>query len=150
MAVLARKHGADRAAAAAVADLDGRAVGVGRPAVAPLHQRDERRLQVEPLLGQVVLVAAALSRLLVLDALEHAVLDQLGQPLAQQVARAAERAVEVVEAAQAEEGLAQHEQRPLLPDDLERSLDRAVLVGVAQALREPCPSHIVAGLTVAT
>ena len=104
--------------------LDRRAVGVGRPAIAPLHQRDERRLQVEALLGQVVLVAAALPGLLVFDALEHALVDELGQPLAQQVARATQRAVEVVEAADPEERLAQHEQGPLLPHDLERALDR--------------------------
>ena len=143
VAALAGQDGVDRGAAAAVEDLDGRAVGVGGPAVAPLHQRDERRLQVEALLGQVVLVAAALPGLLVVDALEHAVVDELGEPLAEQVARAAERAVEVVEAADAEERLAQHEQGPLLPDDLERALDRAVLVAVAQAGLDGCPSRTI-------
>ena len=78
-------------------------------------------------------MAAALAGLLVFDAFEHAVVDELREPVAEQVARAAQRAVEVVEAADAEERLAQDEQGPLLPHDLERALDRAVLVGVAQA-----------------
>jgi hypothetical protein len=52
-------------AAIAMGDFDGRAVGVGLPAVAPLHQRDDRRQQLEALLGEAIFAAFALAGFLV-------------------------------------------------------------------------------------
>src|SRR5436305_384775 len=108
------------AAAAAVLEHDGPAVGVV-VAIAPLQQRDDHRPEVDAFVGQPVLVA--LGTLLVATALEDALLDEPLQPRLQHVARDAEAALEVVEAADAEERVAEDEHRPALAHDLERPGD---------------------------
>ncbi len=55
------------------------------------------------------------------SALEQAVLDQLRQAVAEDVRGHAEAALDVGEAAAAEEDVAHHEQRPALADDRERA-----------------------------
>ena len=99
--------------------------------VAPLHQRDHHRPEVDPLLGEPVLVPWR--ALLVGAPLEDPLLDQPLQPRLQHVPRDPEVPLEVVEAANAEEGVADDQERPALADDLERSRDRADLVLVAAA-----------------
>jgi hypothetical protein len=64
---------------------------------------------------------------------EHAVVDEVRQPLVQHVARDAEALLEVVEARHAEEGVADDQHRPPLADDLESLRDRAVHVRKALA-----------------
>src|SRR5882762_2593557 len=59
-------------------------------------------------------------------ALEHAELDERGESFAEQGPRTADVGEELLEAARAVQRLADHEQRPLLPDDVEGALDRAV------------------------
>src|SRR5262245_3582554 len=59
-------------------------------------------------------------------ALQHAVLDEGGESFAEQGSRAADVGEELLEAARAVQRLAQHQQRPLLPDDVEGAFDRAV------------------------
>src|SRR5580692_1517155 len=64
----------DGAAAGTVFEDDRRTATRGRVAVAPLHQRDHRRPQVQALLGEAVFVAR---RVLLIEALfEHALLEQ--------------------------------------------------------------------------
>ena len=75
----------DLAAAAAVQDERRRPGLLGGVAVAPLHQRDQHRPQVDALLGEPVL--EALGSLLVGVALEDALVDEARQPVAQHVAR---------------------------------------------------------------
>src|SRR3989440_12550152 len=87
------------------------------PLVAPLHQRDEDRMELEALVGQAVL--EALGPLLVAPALEDAVAHQRLEPGGEHVAGDAEAALEVLETADAEEGIPQHEERPPLAHDLE-------------------------------
>ena len=74
----AAQLGRHRLATVPVAQLD-RAAPVVEPAVAPLHQRDQRREQVGALLGQPVALAGALAGLAVVLALEQAVVDELAQ-----------------------------------------------------------------------
>ncbi len=81
------------------------------------------RVEVAPLLGEAVLEARR--AILVAHALEDAVRDELPQPIGQAVARDAEIALEVLEAADAEERVAQDEQRPAVADDGQRPRHRA-------------------------
>ena len=113
----------DRAAAAAVLEQHRRPAGGRGVAVAPLHQRDDRRPQVQALLGQAVLVAR---RVLLVEApLEHALLEQPREARLQHVARDAEVGLDLVEAAQAQQHVAHDQQRPALADHLERAGDAA-------------------------
>ena len=60
-------------------------------------------------------------------------LDEPLEPRLQHVARDAEIRLQLVEAAHAEEDVADDQQRPALADDLERAGDRADLVVVVVA-----------------
>ena len=64
----------DLAAALALVDEDHRRAGVGEVLVAPVHQGHQHRPEVEPLLGEEVLVAAG--ALAVGPALEDALVDE--------------------------------------------------------------------------
>ena len=109
----ARQVARDLAAALAMAD-DARAPRLGRVvAIAPLQQGHHDRPQVEALLGQAVLEARG--AVLVGHALEDALVDEAAEAVGEDVARDAEVALEVVEAAHAHERLAHDEDRPAAP-----------------------------------
>ena len=91
--------------------------------VAPAHDRDDRGIQAEPLLRQLVLEALGL--VLVAAPLEDARAHEQLQPRGEDVARDAEVALHHREAPHAVEALAQDQQRPALPEDLHRAADRA-------------------------
>ena len=78
------------------------------------------------LFGEQVLIAFTLPSFAIRLASQHAVLDEGGESLAEQGSCAADVGEELLEAARAVKRLAQHQQRPLLPDDVEGALDRAV------------------------
>ena len=78
------------------------------------------------LFGQQVLMTFTLPGFAVRLALQHAVLDERRESFAEQGPRAADVGEELLEAARAVKRLAEHQQRPLLPDDVEGALDRAV------------------------
>jgi hypothetical protein len=99
----------DALAAVAVAQLDGAAVVV-EPAVAPLHQRDERRQQLRPLGRQAVVLTRALPRLAVGLALEQPLGYELAQPRGGDGLADADALGEVVEAGCAVEGFAQDQE----------------------------------------
>ena len=84
---------------------------------APAAEGDERGPELERLLGQEVVVAGG--ALLVGLASQQAGVDELGEPAGQHAARHLQPLLEVVEAADAEERVAQDQQRPALADDLE-------------------------------
>ena len=130
-AVLADAPLVQQAAAVAVAQHDWGTRGGGRVAIAPAQELDDHRPQVEALLGEAVLVA--LGALLVGDLPQDALRDEPLQARGEHVARDAEVALDRVEAAHAEEDVAQDEHRPALADELERARDRAVLVPVVAA-----------------
>src|SRR5260370_36505904 len=113
----------------------GRADGV---LVAPLHQRHQHRVEVKALVGEPVLVPAALAAVLIGDLAEQAFLDQAGQTMAEHLPGHGGAALDGGEPAHAGEGLAQHEKRRPLSDDLYRRADRAVGRVVIQ---NPWPSH---------
>jgi len=116
-------------------DHDRRPFGIRGPAVAPPQQRNDGGEQLEALLGQAVLEADAAARLAVGLLAEDALVDESLEARAEDVARAADCALEVREAPHAVESLAEDEQCPLLADDIERATDRAVLGAVPEALR---------------
>src|SRR5207253_6856335 len=102
-------------AAAAVHELDRRAVAAGHPAVAPAGQGDDDGIEVAALLGEPVLEARRAVG--VGHALEDAVLDELLKAIGEAMARRAEVGLEVVETPDAEEGVAQDEEGPAVAHD---------------------------------
>ena len=90
-------------------------------AVRPAHQPDDHRIEVERALGQAVLVPVGVGA--VADAVEHPVGDELAQPVGEDVARDAEVALQLAVAADAEEPLAQDQERPAVAEDVDRELD---------------------------
>jgi len=118
---------ANRFAALAVVDLDWRPCGVGRPAVAPLHQRNKGWEQLEALVSQAVLVASSVPRFAIRLTGHDALVHEGAKPIAEDVSSAAQRTMEVREATNSVEGLPEDEQRPFLPHDLEGPLDRAIV-----------------------
>ena len=101
---------ADALAAVAVAQLH-RAAALVEPAVAPLHQRDQRREQIGALLGQPVSLPGALAGLAVVLALEQPLVDELAQPRGGDGLADPDALGELVEPSRAVEGLAQDQER---------------------------------------
>src|SRR3954452_12731796 len=118
---------ADRGVAVAVADVQDRPLGAEGVCLAPLGQCHQNGPQVPALAGQAVFVAGAAAGLLVGDGLQDAGRGQLAEAVAEHGFREADVAVEVVEAADAVDGVTQDQQCPFLPDHVERALDGAVL-----------------------
>src|SRR5690242_16115507 len=121
-AVVADEHRVDELAARVAKD-DRRAGLVGQVLVAPLHDRDDGRVEVPPGLRQPVLEALGL--LLVEAALEDPRPHEVLEPRREDVARDAEVALDVREAPHPVEGLAHDQHRPALAEDLHRPADRA-------------------------
>src|SRR4029453_19055632 len=96
--------------------------------VPPLPQTAEGDVEVAALGGESVLVAGR--SLAVGDALEHALADEPVQPVGEDVAGDPQALLELVEAANPEEHVADDQQRPALADNLQRPRDRAVLAFV--------------------
>ena len=115
----------DLRAAAAVLE-DDRATLVVDPAIAPLHQRDDRGEEVHALLGQAVALAGPLPRLAVVLAHEQTGVDELAQPGGGDGLADARALGEGVEAGGAVEGLAQQQERGAGAHDVQRTGDRAV------------------------
>jgi hypothetical protein len=117
----------DRGPALLVPNVQDRAVGVALMRLAPLPKRHEHGPQVPSLAGQAVLVAHATARILVRNGFQDARRRQGAKPVTEDRFGQADMAPEFVEAVHAVAGIAQDQQRPLLPDQVERALDRAVL-----------------------
>jgi len=130
----ADKPGIELVPGGAVGEHHRRAVG-GRVAVAPALQADEDRPEVAPLVREQILVAGG--PFLVAATLEDALVAQPCEPVAEDVAGDAEARLELLEAPRPAEGVAQDEQRPAVPDDLQGPGDRAVLVVVGARQHEP-------------
>jgi hypothetical protein len=94
-------------------------------AIAPLHQREQRNGQLAALLAQPVL--EAWRTLTVGASLQDPFGDEPREAISEDVSRHAQALLELVEAAQAEEGIPDDQQRPALPHELEGARDRAVL-----------------------
>jgi hypothetical protein len=106
--------------------------------VAPLSETGEGDVEVTPLSREPVL--EPLRALAVAHLLQDALLHQAVQAVGENVTGDAEALLELVEAAEPEERVADNQQRPALADDLERPGDRAVLalvVAVEQSLKVP-------------
>src|SRR6478672_7900390 len=126
MVVRAPQLHVHRLAALGVPGHYGPSLGAGFPSVPPVHQYDQGREQVMAFFGEQVLMAFTLPRFAIRLALQHAVLDEGGESLTEQGPRTADVGEELLEATRAVKRLAQHQQRPLLPDDVEGALDRTV------------------------
>jgi hypothetical protein len=102
------------------------------PAVAPLHQREQHRNQIDALFGEHVLVPLGP---LLIDAAPQ---DPLGherlEAIAEDVRRDAEILLDRTEASNAVSDIAQDQRRPPLPGDVERARDRARLLGEDRSL----------------
>src|SRR5262245_36465482 len=97
----ARNDGIEPRAASLVKDAQVRA-GRGRePAIAPLHQHQRVRKQVASLRREPILVARRPLR--ILPTLENVVIDEVVQPVRENVGRDLETALDLIEATQPEE-----------------------------------------------
>ena len=101
---------------------EGRPV-LGQVLVTPAHDRDDRGIEAEALLRQLVLEALGL--LLVAAALQDPAAHEQLQAGGEDVARDTEVALHHREALHAVEALAQDQQRPALAEDLHGTADRA-------------------------
>ena len=110
-------------AARFVHHFEGRALG-RRPCVAPFTHRREHAPEVAALVGEPVLGARRV--LLVGDPFQHTAIDEVIEPVVQDVAGDAEARLEVVEPRHAEERIAHDEHAPPLAHDLQALGDRAV------------------------
>jgi hypothetical protein len=97
-------------------------------AVTPVHQPHDHHQQLAAFGGQVVL--EPWWAVLVGRALQHPVVDEAVQPVAEHVAGHAQAVDEFLEAVGAQEGVPEHEQGPALADDLEGAGDGADLAVV--------------------
>src|SRR5207244_6091983 len=108
-------------------------------------QRGIDREERAPFGGEPVLVELARGVPGVGPALEDPVIDEPVEPLGEDVAREADAALEVFEAARAVEGLAKDHPHPAFADDAGRARDRAVFVEQFSVLHaSSLPSRAVA------
>jgi hypothetical protein len=129
----AQRH-SDRRTAVGVPDDGGRPVGACQVPVAPGQEGQQDRDELAAGLTEPVLVPLARARLTVGGPLEQAVLGQAGEPARQDVAGDAQVVRQLVEAADAVGDVAQHQQRPPVPDERERPGDRARFAVVSGVL----------------
>jgi len=87
VAVATAEHEVDLGAASDVRELDGRTLGVGQVAVAPVAHGDQDRIEVEAFVGGAVLVALALPGLAIGLAPEDARVDEECQAVGEHLAR---------------------------------------------------------------
>ena len=111
--------------------------------VAPGEQGPDGRPEVGALAGQRVLVVAVRAG----NQREHARLDQGGEPLREHRAGNVQVGGEVAEPPHAEEGVADDEQRPPLPHDLQRARQRAAFAGIILRQRHGGHNNTVSSLT---
>src|SRR5262249_50869249 len=110
--------------------------------VAPLPQSGEGDVELSAFGLEPVLVA--FGALAVADALEDPLVDQQVEAVGENVPGDTEAGLELVEAAESEEGVANDQERPALTDDLERAGNRAVLAVVVAFQHVPHTSNVVA------
>src|SRR5207245_2302473 len=96
-------------------------------------QREQRRIEIAPLRGEMIFRSAAMAGLGIIPLCEDAGGNQRLQPRAQHAPAALERAGEIVKARQPVNGLAEDQQRPLLAQHVQRPLDAAILQVVLEA-----------------
>src|SRR5438094_203054 len=98
----------------AISAIAGRPLPAGHVPVGPARDAHHDGVEIEPLLRETVLEAPG--AVLVAIASEHAVPHELPEAIGEPVARDAEARLERLEAARAEERVAQDEERPAVAD----------------------------------
>lgn len=127
MADVAAQLDVDHLAAVSMSGNHRRAIGVGEVAVAPVTQRYEHGVKIQPLLGEAVLLPDASAGLPIRLTAQQTVLDQRGQAVGQHLARDVRAHAHVLESPDPHEDLAQYQKRPLLAEHLHGSTDGAIL-----------------------
>lgn len=92
-----------------------------KPSIAPAHDEDDGRVEVQALFGQPILVAKRPRR--ILPSLQNSVGDEFLQPICQHCWSRAELLLNGVEPSRAEEGLPQDQKCPRVPNLCERTLN---------------------------
>jgi hypothetical protein len=110
-----------------VHELQRRSTRVGQIAVAPLGDRDQHGIEVEPHCRQPVFVPHPGARLTIGLPAQHPVAYQRVEAIGQHLPRDPGAYPHVVEPPDAVEHLPQHHHGPLLAQDLHRAAERAVL-----------------------
>jgi hypothetical protein len=106
----------------------------GSPAIAPLSEGDDHWPQIAALFREDVVEARRM--FVVGNPLEHALVDQVGEPLGEHIAGDTEALLELVETCHAQKGVADDQQAPPLADDFEALADRAVHLTKAGSLHD--------------
>ncbi len=106
----------------------------GEVAIAPVEQREQHGTEAAPAFGKQVFEAAAVRA--VLAELQQAALHQLGQATREHVGCDGQALLELLEAAQSEEGVAQDQHAPPLAHLFQAPGDRALHAGKALALHD--------------
>ena len=106
----------DLVAARLVDEHGGWSTGAGEVLVAPPHQGNQDRRELDPHRGELVLVPRRVSA--VLAPLEHASVDELAEAVGENRACHSQVAPELIEAAHASKDVAQDKDRPAVADDL--------------------------------
>ena len=126
---------ADVASTAGVKGEAGRAAGGRVVAVAPFHEHDQGRRELASLVGEDVHRPSGPLR--VRNAFEKLLVAQPLEPVGEDVGRNPEVRLELVKPREADQGVPEDQQRPALPDDLQRSSDRADLVWIVALEHAP-------------
>lgn len=112
---------------APVVDQHGGRFAVGEPAIAPLHERDERGGEVLAFVGEDILKTHG--AVLIGHSFEHASVHELAQAIGQEILGNAEIFLELAETTHTAKCITQDEQRPPIADDPEGGSDGAVHLG---------------------
>ena len=118
-------HGIERLAAVAVLVQQRPAAFVDHVSVAPMDECHHDRIQIEALLGENIFVA--FGRLLVRNAAQDALPDQLLQPFREQMARDSERGLKSLEPPRAQEAFAKDQKGPAIANHTNGSGQRTWL-----------------------
>jgi hypothetical protein len=119
----AHHHGVEHLSALAVLMQQGTSAFVDHVGVAPMYERHHDGIEVEVLLRQDILVA--FRRLLIRNAAQDALPNQLFQPFGEQVTRNSKRGLKALEAARAQEAFAENQKSPAVTKGLCTSAQRA-------------------------
>jgi len=112
---------------------DHRWPGFGLPAISPLASNQEENPQLAPFLRQGIVVAHRM--VLIRDACDHPMVDEVIEATGEDVAGDTQSGPNLIEACDSGQAIADDQERPPVPDDLECLGDRTVHV------LEACASH---------
>jgi hypothetical protein len=93
--------------------------------VAPMNEREDRRVKIEPSLREEIFIAGR--PFVIRHAAQDAMIDELAQPRGEHVPGHAEPRLEILKATDAQKAISENEQGPAVADDGDRARERTIL-----------------------